>query len=431
VLRDQFLLCLRWVFMAQSITPNLTTRFAGTSAPHGLPARGSHSAHFYASDAALVAEVGPRLAAALLAGGTAVVLAQPPRRQALARYLDSRGIDLAHVAGQGRWLPLDAGKALREFMVDDVPDPDRFSALIGGIFDRLADPAHARAAASVSVAAYGEMAATLWESGNANGSIRLENLWSDLVSTHAVHFCCGWPLRLFSSSTDALAVDSICSAHSHVTPALGYNAMSNDERRRGGFLWQLKAHKVLQNVSRISRQTLGFYRDAPASAHISVSDAIDEVLAIYEYRLRLNDISVRRNVRDRLTIRWTEGECKHILSNLIANAVDASAVGASIYIAARDARHPVTAAPGLRIVVGDRGTGIPRSESDRVFTPFFVGRKDINIGLGLWTVKDLLDKRGGFIRCRSRVAVPGDPRLSGTLMTAFLPAEPSSSTLAA
>ena len=402
-----------------------------TGAAPFAPPRGSHIAHFYSNDAALVSEVGVRLASTLSAGGAVVVIAEPGHRKALSQYVESRGIDLGLLAGQGRWLPIDATKALNEFMDGGAPDPRRFASLIGGVLDRLAAAVARHGSGHAPIAAYGEMVAVLWEKGNRTASLRLEELWNDLARTRTFHLSCGWPLSLFSTGDDAMAVERICSEHSQVSPTLGYGFMGDDERRRGGFLWQLKAHKVLQNVSRISRQTLGFYRDATSPVRISISEAVDEVLAMNEYRLRLQDISVWKNIRPGLSIRWQQGECKHILSNLIANAIDASTDGADIYITARASRHPVTGAAGIRFAVGDQGVGIPSALYPRVFTPFFAGRKDINIGLGLWTVKDLLDRRGGLIRCRSRVSIAGSPRSSGTLMTAFLPAAPSATSAAA
>lgn len=381
-------------------------------------ANGSHTAHFYSSDPQLVAEVGPRLFKAIAAGGSAVIIADGTHRKALCDFLEARGVDLNRVTNQGRWLALDASRALAEFMVGAAPDPARFAALVGGILDRLATAAALYGKENSPIAAYGEMVAVLWEKGNSAAALRLEQLWNDLALNRAFHLSCGWPLEFFSRAADGRSVAEICSEHTHVSPTLGYNNMSDDERHSGGFLWQLKAHKVLQNASQITRQTLGFYRDASAPVRISIHEAIDEVLAIYEYRLRLQDMEVRTNIRPGLEILWPPGECKHVLSNLIANAIDASAPGAEIYLSARASRHPISGASGVRLFVGDQGIGIPASVCNRVFSPFFDGRKDINIGLGLWTVKELLDKRGGTIRCRSRVGTP-----SGTLMTAFLPTE--------
>lgn len=402
-----------------------TVPSGGNRSAHDDSVRGSHTAHFYSNDASLVSEVGQRVAAALAAGGAAVIIADQPHRREMAEYVEHRGIDLTRVARQGRWLALDATKALSEFMSADEPDPQRFALLVGGVLDRLASAVSAHGTESAPIIAYGEMVAVLWENGQKQASLQLEDLWNDLGRSRAFHLSCGWPLRFFSRREDNAALNRICSQHTQVTPALGYSSLSDDERRRGVFLWQLKAHNVLQHVSQISRQTLGYYRDPASSVSLSVSEAVDEVLAIYERRLRLKDIEVIKKIRPDLAIRWPQGECKHILSSLVANAIDASGQESTIYLGAHAARHPSTTAPGLRLVVADQGIGIPPAQCSRVFSPYFVERKDINIGLGLWTVKDLLDKRGGFIRCRSRVALPSSTHTSGTLMTAFLPSEPA------
>ena len=139
-------------------------------------AEGSHSAHFYSSDSQLIAEVGPRLFAAIAAGGAAVIIADDLHRKGLVEYLEFRGIDLNRVTNQGRWLALDASKALAEFMVGDVPDPERFAELIGGVLDRLAAAVALHGKDKAPVAAYGEMVAVLWDKGNPAASIRLEQL---------------------------------------------------------------------------------------------------------------------------------------------------------------------------------------------------------------------------------------------------------------
>jgi hypothetical protein len=380
---------------------------------------GSHTAHFFSTESQLFSEVGQRLYATLVAGGAAVIIADGPHRRGFADYLESHGIDLSRVTNQGRWLALDASKTLAEFMVGEFPDPGRFFTLIGGILDRLTSAVVLHGSARAPIIAYGEMVAVLWEEGNQRASLRLEKLWNELGNARAFHLSCGWPLRFFSTPSDALAVDQICAEHTQISPTLGVSNPPETERRIGGFLWQLKARNVLEHVSQISRQTLGFYRDSAAPVWISVPEAINEVLAIFNIRLAQRDIEVRTNIRPDVRVRSERGDFKHILSNLFANALDASSPGSTIYVAARESRHSVTGVRGLRLLVGDQGIGIPPGVASKVFTPFFAARKDINIGLGLWTVRDLLEKRGGSIRCRSRVARP-----SGTMMMAFLPTEP-------
>ncbi|MGB7134050.1 MAG: PAS domain S-box protein [Acidobacteriaceae bacterium] len=186
------------------------------------------------------------------------------------------------------------------------------------------------------------------------------------------------------------------------------------------------ADEELQRVSHIARQTLGFYRDTSFPVRISVAQAIDEILAIYDRRFRYKGMEVRKDIRSGITLIALQGEVKQIISNLLSNAIDASEHGAPLDIRAWPARHPVTGVAGVRLVVADRGSGIPEEIRRRIFTPFFTTKKDVGTGLGLWIVKDLLVRKDGSICCRSQVAGSGDHR-SGTVMMVFLASDQDAS----
>lgn len=182
------------------------------------------------------------------------------------------------------------------------------------------------------------------------------------------------------------------------------------------------ADEELKRVSHIARQTLGFYRDTSSPHTIPVAQAIDEVLALYARRFQYKEISVRTAIPEALAVRTLEGEFKQIVSNLVSNAIEASPRHTLLRIRAWRAHHPATGVPGIRVVVADEGSGIPASIRKKVFSPFFTTKKDVGTGLGLWIVRDLLMRKGGSIRCRSRVASPDSPR-SGTVMMVFLASE--------
>lgn len=191
------------------------------------------------------------------------------------------------------------------------------------------------------------------------------------------------------------------------------------------------ADEELQRVSHIARQTLGFYRDTSHPVTIDVAEAIEEVLAVYNRRLRYKDLAVRQEVQSGLTVCALMGEFKQVLSNLVANAIDAALNRTEIRIRAWSARHPATDLPGIRITIADQGVGIPAANRHRIFMPFFTTKRDFGTGLGLWITRDLLEKKGGMIHCRSH-AVGESRRQPGTVMMLFLPtAQPSEALVAA
>src|SRR5262249_4642537 len=124
----------------------------------------AHSVQFYQDDDFLLDGLSRFIGAALLAGDSALVLATRSHREGLARRLTSRALDLTPAITRRRYLSLDAAETLSTFMVDGLPDGERFSRVIGSVIAQLAAAAqpedeHPR------VAAFGEMVALLWAEG--------------------------------------------------------------------------------------------------------------------------------------------------------------------------------------------------------------------------------------------------------------------------
>lgn len=176
------------------------------------------------------------------------------------------------------------------------------------------------------------------------------------------------------------------------------------------------ADRELGRVIHLAQQTLGFYRDNSYPVLMPVSDVVEDVLAIYERKLTYKGLQIERRLEPDLTICTAQGELKQVISNLLANAIDASARAGKIIVHARASRDFQSDRRGIRITVADTGSGIAQEDRAKVFTPFFTTKKDVGTGLGLWITKDLLEKKGGSIRFRSRAS-----ERSGTVMSIYLP----------
>ena len=145
---------------------------------------------------------------------------------------------------------------------------------------------------------------------------------------------------------------------------------------------------------------------------------VADVLGIYDRKLKLKGLKVEKQIEPGLTIYTIKGELKQVLSNLIANAIDASHEEDVILVRARASVDARSHWNGVRITIADHGPGISSEDKKKVFIPFFTTKKNIGTGLGLWITKDLLEKRGGRIRFRSSNVPP-----TGTVMSIFLPSE--------
>jgi PAS domain S-box-containing protein len=179
------------------------------------------------------------------------------------------------------------------------------------------------------------------------------------------------------------------------------------------------ADQELGRVAHIAQQTLGFYRDSSHPVLLSVADLIEDVLTIYERKSKYKSVIIERRIDPGLTIYGLQGELKQVLSNLVANAIDASKERGRIVVHARGSRHFQSGKYGVRITIADNGSGIAQKDKSRLFSPFFTTKKDVGTGLGLWITRDLLEKKGGHIRFRSR-----DKEPTGTVMCIYLPEVP-------
>jgi signal transduction histidine kinase len=183
-----------------------------------------------------------------------------------------------------------------------------------------------------------------------------------------------------------------------------YMAKEHPEASEQIKLYLNSADDELWRVAHITQQTLGFYRDNSQPVVRVVADVIQDVLTIYERKCQYKALNIEQRIEPNLTLTAVQGELKQILSNLIANAIDASKEGGKIIICARTLHHFPSGGSGVRITIADNGVGISDENKQNLFTPFFTTKSAVGTGLGLWITKDLLGKRGG--RIRSTAPIP-------------------------
>ena len=182
------------------------------------------------------------------------------------------------------------------------------------------------------------------------------------------------------------------------------------------------ADAELSRMSHITRQMLSFYRQSSVPVPIKVTEVMEDVLALFQMRMRANEIKLERRYEFAGEVPAFAGELHQLFANLVSNAVEAIGHGGHIRVHIAPARD--WAAPerdGVRVVVADTGPGIPREVQSRIFEAFFTTKAAKGTGLGLWVVRGIVAKHGGSIRMRSSTG----PRRTGTVFSVFLPAEAS------
>jgi PAS domain S-box-containing protein len=181
-----------------------------------------------------------------------------------------------------------------------------------------------------------------------------------------------------------------------------------------------QAEHELARIAHVARQTLGFYRDTSSPRPIDLAKIVEEVVALYLPRIQAKNIRLSRESGELVQVIGFAGEVRQVISNLVANAIDAMPSGGTLRIRVYSSRELSNAnRPGGRIVIGDTGSGIRPEHRKKLFEPFYTTKQDVGTGLGLWVSREIVQKHGGTITLRSCVL----PGRSGTVFSIFLPAE--------
>jgi signal transduction histidine kinase len=126
--------------------------------------------------------------------------------------------------------------------------------------------------------------------------------------------------------------------------------------------------------------------DQAQESRYSMHGLLDEVLEMAADRIRLKNITVRKDfaVEDK-QIMMDKAEIRIALTNIVINAIDAmSSENGEL----RLTEGSVDGHYSLQI--GDNGCGIPEEHLQQIFKPYFT-RKPGGLGLGLSTTRDILE----------------------------------------
>lgn len=160
-----------------------------------------------------------------------------------------------------------------------------------------------------------------------------------------------------------------------------------------------------------------------ASDRVELGPVVDAVLADLRLVLQQAGLEVERDVPARLAVTGDAAALRRMLANLLGNAAKFAGSGGRVTV--RAATPPGGRAVVLRIE--DRGPGIPASERQRVFEPFYRGgaaqrNETPGSGLGLSLVKRVVEAHRGRVRIEERdgggaavvVELPAAPLVEGS-----------------
>jgi signal transduction histidine kinase len=179
------------------------------------------------------------------------------------------------------------------------------------------------------------------------------------------------------------------------------------------------AQKELDRVSKITMQTLRFYRRSTRPQLTDVTELVESVLGLMEPRLGQQEIEVKRDFRPIPQVIAHDGEVRQVLANLVGNAIDALPTAGRLVLRVAPARDWKNGRVGVKVTVADNGTGMDDAVRNRIFEPFFSTKGITGTGLGLWISREIVEKHAGHLRVWSSRARAGFA--GGTVFALFLP----------
>jgi signal transduction histidine kinase len=156
------------------------------------------------------------------------------------------------------------------------------------------------------------------------------------------------------------------------------------------------ASEEADRVLAISRSTLAFFRQTSAPERVDLRAAAESVRFLLDPVLRRREVTFNVRISGDVLIEALSGEVRQVLLNLVRNACEASPRGGSnvTLTLAGLADH-------VDITVTDEGTGIPPEVLPTIFQFGQTTKGSQGNGMGLWTVKHIVDKHGGEIHVQS------------------------------
>ncbi len=178
------------------------------------PQPADHGVQIYEDVDDLARSVGRFLSAGFETGAPAIVIATGEHRQHLLRDVEGRGADVALLRRSGQLVVRDAEETLAAFMVGELPSPERFAVVVGGLIDEVASRFPGQ-----TIRAFGEMVDVLCARGQAEAAMALEELWNELARERSFALLCGYRLDIFDVDVQSSALPDVFQRHSHARPA--------------------------------------------------------------------------------------------------------------------------------------------------------------------------------------------------------------------
>ncbi len=176
----------------------------------------------------------------------------------------------------------------------------------------------------------------------------------------------------------------------------------NEEQRRGLEVTLRNVDRMVEMIDNLLALARADRGGEPELEEVEVEPVVRGVVERHQgaARARKVELAVRQEAPGARVLAERDG-FERVLDNLVGNAIKFNREGGRVELTVRAGR-----APGfLEVEVADTGPGIPEDERERIFDRFWRGRTSAGVpgsGIGLATVKSLVERHGGWVAVDSR-----------------------------
>jgi signal transduction histidine kinase/CHASE3 domain sensor protein len=174
------------------------------------------------------------------------------------------------------------------------------------------------------------------------------------------------------------------------------------------------ALKMVKNMLEVSKYRQGVH--VMAHSEVVLNDLVNNIVSGFDFRCQVSEVSIALILpNERIQIQSDEAALKHLVGNLLENAIKFSPRQTAVTITLKQQDDQVS------IDVHNSGPGIHEKDKEKLFTPFWQGelgqQSAGGTGIGLYLSQQIAHALGGTISFTS-------DELSGTTFTITLPSKP-------